>query len=222
MTIIAITNTKGGSGKSTTAVCLAAALGTYWGKTVLIDVDDDQATAANWLEGWRAMYEQGGTRIEPPATAVTATPADVELAIKKARDEGAVNIIIDTIGTGKEPAWILPVLQVCDLAVVPLADSLTDLATLKPTRQLIEKAAETNAMEVQVVLTQVRSGTRLTDTIRSAIEDPIGLPVAASVIPMREALKQGNGSPLRKPLIDEVIPLAAELVGPAPDDHDLN
>ena len=48
MRSIAILNLKGGSGKTTTAVNLAAALGEYGRRVLVVDMDP-QGTATDWL-----------------------------------------------------------------------------------------------------------------------------------------------------------------------------
>lgn len=89
MRTIAITNQKGGSGKTTTAVNLAAALGEAGRRVLVIDMDP-QASASAWLgatDGGSALLdvlhgeaELSGAVRETPAPNVSLVPSSIWLS----------------------------------------------------------------------------------------------------------------------------------------------
>lgn len=212
MKVLTVINTKGGSSKTTTAVCLAAALGRWWGKTLLLDADVTQQSAADWSQLWGKAQESGTTTIRVPYEWAAVAPDKLAAAVEQAESGGCEWVVIDTIGTGLDPEQITPALSVADLALIPSADSLMDLHAIRPTVRFCQQAAEHNSdLGVLVVLTQVRSGTATTPVIRQQIEAQLGLSVLESVVPMRERLKQGLGAAIGS--WNPLIPVAYEVAG---------
>lgn len=213
MRTITVVNIKGGSSKTTVAVCLAAALGKWWGKTRLIDADITQRSAADWSQLWNQQHEAGTTSLPVPYTWRAATPpAELYQAIKEAQSDECEWVVIDTIGTGLDPQQLTPCLEVADLALIPAADSLMDLHAIRPTVRLCGEAAAKNPdLGVVVLLTQVRSGTAATSMIREQVVSQLGLSVLESVVPMRERLKQGLGAPIGS--WNPLVPVAYEVAG---------
>jgi chromosome partitioning protein len=76
MRMIAISNNKGGSGKTTTTVSLAAAFGERGLRVLVVDLDP-QGSATEWLGGSESPiglveYSAGGVRISELVMASTA------------------------------------------------------------------------------------------------------------------------------------------------------
>jgi chromosome partitioning protein len=90
MKVIAITNQKGGSAKTTTAVNLAAALGREGCKVLLIDVDP-QSSATSWL---------GITESSPGSLEVLRRTASLEEAIQETNTQG-VSIVASSPNLAK-------------------------------------------------------------------------------------------------------------------------
>ena len=67
--ILVLANLKGGVGKSTLAVNLAAALGSNGKKVILVDGDGEQATAAGWASRDRLPLDCVARLVETPKEA---------------------------------------------------------------------------------------------------------------------------------------------------------
>jgi chromosome partitioning protein len=81
MRVIAITNQKGGSGKTTTAVNLAAALGEHKRRVLVLDLDP-QASASSWLgvkDGGRGLLDAftDGRSLADLVTTTSAERVDI-------------------------------------------------------------------------------------------------------------------------------------------------
>jgi chromosome partitioning protein len=120
MRSLAITNQKGGSGKSTLSVNLAVEA-TRRGERVLVLDTDPQGSALSWAQTRGA--------IEPEVEAVET--ARVPIRLYRAKREGVTLVIIDTQPRAEVPLAAL--LRGVDFAVVPLRPSTFDTAMLQMT-----------------------------------------------------------------------------------------
>lgn len=126
--IIAVVNTKGGTGKSTLAIHLAAAMAEAGRRVVTADLDQDQGTFTQFLENRRARPDAGDLLM--PAAHYDGRRADdgeILDAIEQHAREGA-NVIVDT--AGRHDASLRELLASCDHVVTPVNDSFLDLAAV--------------------------------------------------------------------------------------------
>lgn len=177
---LAIANLKGGTGKTTTAVHLAAGLGRR-GRTLLVDADP-QRSAAEWtaLAGADTL----------PYTLLVLDQPDVHRQLRDPAFAGYQHIVIDT-PPGHE-AIVRSALLAVDEVVIPVAPSFMDINRLRPTVELIAALSQQNNPTVRVLLTRVRSQTRMAWLSREALSE-MGFPILVSDIPLLEAYVTGFG-----------------------------
>jgi chromosome partitioning protein len=176
---LAITNLKGGTGKTTTAVHLAAGLGRR-AHTLLIDADP-QGSATEWalLIGDEAPFEF-----------LTDTEPDLHRRIPDVA-RGYEHVVIDT-PPGYESIVKSAILSATDI-LIPLAPSLMDINRLRPTIELIAALERLNSPNIRVLLTRVRSNTRTARLARDMLVETLGMPVVEAEIPLMEAYVTGFG-----------------------------
>lgn len=125
MTTIAIISQKGGAGKTTLAISLAAAA-ERTGEVALIIDTDPQATACQW-----AAWRKG----KPPEVIDSAPPRLTE-KIARAEAQGAGFIVIDTPPHADLAAS--KAVEAADLVLIPCRPSAFDLAAIRTTGQLVK------------------------------------------------------------------------------------
>jgi chromosome partitioning protein len=125
MTIIAIVAQKGGAGKTTLAINLAAAAERA-GEVALIIDTDPQASACEW-----ASWRKGS-----PPEVIDSAPPRLAAKIAQAKSQGATFIIIDTPPHADNAAS--KAVEAADLVLIPCRPSAFDLAAIRTTAQLVK------------------------------------------------------------------------------------
>ena len=158
MKIIAVTNTKGGAGKSTLACCLAAELVNRGQRVTLIDADPQGGT--------RAWHEVHGRLHEIPL--IVEPGLGVTQAARIAAAESLV--IIDAAGALTKTT--IGVLEAADLVLIPCRASALDAirATETANEALDVAKARGQRVPVYVILNAVNHSTSITAHIRAELE----------------------------------------------------
>lgn len=143
--IIVVGNEKGGSGKSTTAMHMVAALLNNGLRVAALDLDARQATLSHYLNNRKSFIERKGIQLAMPAYDAILPSTNTDRAAAKAEDEARVAeavdrlcsqndyLVIDTPGSDSFLGRIGH--SYADVLVTPLNDSFVDLdilASVKP------------------------------------------------------------------------------------------
>lgn len=173
---IAIADLKGGTGKTTTAIQMAALLSRR-GRTLLVDADA-QGSALSWSE-------MAG---DFPCAVVGLPVRDLHKRLDRIA-EGYEHVVIDTPPT--DVAVVRSALFAADTAIIPLSPSMLDLDRLRATIELLADVEPTHPIVPYALLTRVRAGTNSAAGAR-AILGELGVPLLGE-IPLREAHANGFG-----------------------------
>lgn len=173
---IAIANTKGGVGKTTSAIHLGQALVDHYGKQVLVLDADPQGTATSWAE----RAEEDGT---PLGFEVQASNNHLLRRLSQMDDDRYV--LVDC--PPGNPETISAAVSAADVVIVPTAPSSHDMERLWITLDSIG-----TQVPAVVLLTAARSGTTL---LRETVEvlDEYGINRFDNVVHMREAIRKSLG-----------------------------
>lgn len=125
MPTIAIVSQKGGSGKTTLALHLAAAAEEAGHTAIIIDLDP-QATASQWA-AWRE---------DSPPLVIDSAPPRLAAKIEQATAQGVEFIVIDTPPHADSAASVA--VDAADLVLIPCRPSAFDLAAIKTTASLMK------------------------------------------------------------------------------------
>ncbi|MBD3557525.1 AAA family ATPase [Planktothrix sp. FACHB-1355] len=142
--IICVGGQKGGTGKSTTAVCLAAWLAGQGRDVLLVDANVAQGTASNWAERRSANEKL------PRLTCIekSGNIYDTVRDLAKKYDE----VIIDS--GGQDSKELRTALPTSHLLLTPTRPSQADIETLVYVADLVDKARDFNPkLEARVIIT---------------------------------------------------------------------
>ena len=171
MPVIAVVGNKGGAGKTTLSVNLAAGLSKL-ASIAVVDADP-QGSALQW----RAIADEADT--------MSVYPAGEDIR------EQAANLLLDHryIVIDCPPSVHAPqtsaVLQIGNMALIPVQPSPMDLWATVHIEQAIASARESNpSLQAMLVINQLETRTTLSRLVRDALNE-IALPVASTALRRR-------------------------------------
>lgn len=179
--IIAILNQKGGVGKTTLSINLAAAIANAGGKVALIDADE-QGTASDWS----AKREGQIFPIKPYHKGLKGVGFEDDM---KTYD----HLVID--GPPRIYGTMEQILRVADLVLIPVKPSAADIwAAENLIQRLRDEQARREGLSVAFVINEFRAGQRLGREVQSALSAS-GIPLVTTTIGSRNAfpISLGNG-----------------------------
>lgn len=162
--IICVGGQKGGTGKSTTAVCLAAWMAGQGKDVLLIDANSAQGTASNWAE------RRAANKALPKIACVEKSGNIYETVrdLAKRYDD----VIIDS--GGQDSKELRTALPTSHLLLTPTRPSQADIETLVYVADLVDKARDFNAgLQARVLITNAppNPAVKLVEEARGLLEE---------------------------------------------------
>jgi chromosome partitioning protein len=194
---LALVSSKGGTGKTTSAVSLAM-VAHRLGRTLAVDCDP-QGSLMSWSE------EAAAKGSPLPFTVVGMPTRDVHVRLADL-GSGYDHVVVDT------PPGDLGIIRSAILAsaivLVPVSPTGLDLNRIRPTFEVLEEIGVSHPVQVGVLLTKVRRGTRSARAARDSLAD-LGYPAMKTEIPLAEHFAAAFGSV--PAIVGEYWELLAEL-----------
>jgi chromosome partitioning protein len=186
--VIALAGQKGGVGKSTLAISIAAEWHRRGLRVLVVDADDEQRTAVTWAE---VADEQG---IDHPRCVPMGENIRTEFVRELGRAQYDV-VIIDTPGRlGKRTTFALGVSHV---ALLPCGPSGPEIWAMAGTLEQAADVATVTGLEVAILITRRQPGTVLGRRVRVVLDDDTEVRVLDTELDQRiayaEAITGGHG-----------------------------
>ena len=182
--VVAVVSLKGGVGKSTIALNLAAALHRAGHRVLVVDADPAQGSCQEWA---RIGAEAG--RDGPPVVALEGARLRRDLERVAA---GFEVVVID--GPPRLDAEARAAMVVADVVVLPVTCGAFDVLALRRTLELLEAAQEARPdrpIRAAAVLNRADARTALATVTREAVL-ALGVPVLATQLGSRVAYGEAN------------------------------
>jgi chromosome partitioning protein len=157
---LALVSSKGGTGKTTSAVSLAMVLHRS-GRTLAVDCDP-QGSLMSWSE---AAAEEGHAL---PFTVVSLPTRDVHVRLADL-GAGYEHVVVDT--PPGDFGIIRSAILAASIVLVPVSPTGLDLNRIRPTFEVLTELAVSHPVEVGVLLTKVRRGTRSAKAARGILAE---------------------------------------------------
>lgn len=185
MVVIAMLNIKGGTGKSTLAINLGAALQRRGKDAVIVDADQE-ATVRDWV----SARDESST-VDFPSVLAADRPEMLAASIRAIK---ADYVIIDTPGSNELVSG--KAIGVADVALIVMQPSAADIwQAAKTVTQINQKRDLGGKIEAAFVINRVSSATKLSKETLSGEWNEYGIPMLETTIGNRVQFAQtlGNG-----------------------------
>ena len=183
--IIGVIQVKGGAGRSTVSTNLAGELSKL-GRTVLIDCDMPQGTAASWYAVRQGKGKEGNLVAD---TAINHR----DLVAKVEQYQDADYIVLD--GPPRIAELTKAILILADLCLIPVGASAAEIWATGDILELIKEANQVKKVKARMLWTRYRPHTRLAQGLTGLASKELGLVALGTSLGMRvsymEALGEG-------------------------------
>lgn len=134
--VISVANSKGGVGKSTVTILLAAALAKQKKKKILIMDTDSQETVSKWFETQKNFYES-----EPLVEVIKIGVNHVQMYLQRiGKDYDIIFIDVPRMTEGTREASNAQLLYYCDSILIPVLGGRFDVMSTQSFYEIVKDA----------------------------------------------------------------------------------